>query len=850
MTSQTTPRLSYDNTPIPVSHNRSCILSHAASPGTFAPDSSIVLIGIRGVGKSSLAVIAAKALNFQIVDADQHFQRTTGLSSASYMNSHGVKEYGLQELKVLRQILAENSTRTVIICSPSSITGAGRDLLRAFSRGHPVILVLRDADDVHRYIGVWDANAISNLVNQTSPLYRAASNFEFYNLSESFHDVSSAPNGSRNHPPLPLMLKQVERDFVHFLYQILKPADTQENHYTQHIQSKVPPESRPYTYAMLLPLSQWDLIGSQLKNVDLLVDAVEIVLDLPAVVEGKNVFDSAMASMVARTFYSVRRTLNLPLIFSINSEKLVSTNPGTSIKVEVMENVYFEIMHHALRCGPEYLSVDLHAKFDPLQIQNLIKNRGSTRIIGNFHDHSPGRNGWTEPSRRQRMLDAQELGCQIVRLSQDATSVEDNFAIRQFIQHTSESRRIPLIAYNTGKLGRFSCCVNSTLTPVTHPVLRSSSASRENDWLLTVQDCQRALYASFFLEEMYFGIYGSGILLSLSPAMHEAAYRLSGMPHSYKLFQNTSLSQLDELMGDPSFGGASITSPFKVDVVKRIQFLSPSAKAIKAVNTIIPLRSSHASALLDRNRRGPIVALYGENTDWIGIRTCIRDNLSPINAIGRNSSGLILGAGGMARAAMYAMVQLGVRKIYIFNRTREHAEVLIKQFCNENIAVGGGKQCQIVSAQEQTTTQSASFLSNTDTIEICETSIISSLEDTWSADHTPPTIIVSCIPAKDVRTGSPTNIVLRSDWLSSPTGGVVLELAYDPLETPLLKQIKALGDHKWIAVDGLHVLPEQAIAQFELFTGRKAPQHYMRKVVREGYMKQVQSGLRSLESKG
>lgn len=56
---------------------------------------------------------------------------------------------------------------------------------------------------------------------------------------------------------------------------------------------------------------------------------------------------------------------------------------------------------------------------------------------------------------------------------------------------------------------------------------------------------------------------------------------------------------------------------------------------------------------------------------------------------------------------------------------------------------------------------------------------------------------------------------------------MTLQLAYDPLETPLVKQVAALNHRGWIAVHGLQVLPEQAYAQFELFTGRSAPKRLM-----------------------
>jgi shikimate 5-dehydrogenase len=62
-----------------------------------------------------------------------------------------------------------------------------------------------------------------------------------------------------------------------------------------------------------------------------------------------------------------------------------------------------------------------------------------------------------------------------------------------------------------------------------------------------------------------------------------------------------------------------------------------------------------------------------------------------------------------------------------------------------------------------------------------------------------------------------------------------MQLSYDSPETPLMKQAQTLSNRGWISVHGLEVLPEQGIAQFELFTGRRAPENVMRSRISPSY---------------
>jgi shikimate dehydrogenase len=190
----------------------------------------------------------------------------------------------------------------------------------------------------------------------------------------------------------------------------------------------------------------------------------------------------------------------------------------------------------------------------------------------------------------------------------------------------------------------------------------------------------------------------------------------------------------------------SVSLPLKEAVLGLADRASEAARAIGAANTL--------------TRAGD--ELIADNTDWIGVRRA----LEPLGSW-RGSRALVLGAGGAARAAVYALRQLGAR-VGVHARTRARAERLVADL-DAQLAPADAPWDLLVNA-------------------------------------TP----VGMQPAVDATP-------LAAEHLGS--AGTVFDLVYRPLETRLLREARLLGCR---TQDGLDMLVHQAVEQIRLWSGRSA----------------------------
>ncbi len=161
---------------------------------------------------------------------------------------------------------------------------------------------------------------------------------------------------------------------------------------------------------------------------------------------------------------------------------------------------------------------------------------------------------------------------------------------------------------------------------------------------------------------MYFAVIGTHIRgKSASPAMHKASFKALGIDAEYLALdvpreELPCFAQLARL----NFRGFNVTIPHKEEIMKYLDAVAADARAVGAVNTV----------LVDRN------LTVGYNTDAYAVYRLAGPHMAGAEV-------LIIGAGGAARAALFAAVKAEAKTVYIYNRTREKAEALAREFAEK-----------------------------------------------------------------------------------------------------------------------------------------------------------------------
>jgi shikimate 5-dehydrogenase/shikimate kinase len=725
-------------------------VSRAGTPSER--DASIVLVGTKGSGLSSFAVIAATALRFRLVDTESWLVEHYRMKRSEYIKKRGLDAYRKVSSKALEDILQQHGTRCVLVCGPEALEPHCQALIRAFAVTHPVVMINRDLIVIRDYLGLPDTSEVLQILGQGRQLCRRISNHEFFNLPESEAASPLSAELCRNlrgrtelHNP-PQLLQNVKQDFLHFLSLLAKTPPR-----TDSLLGPSPPSEREFSTLSMLRLEDSANADFSLVDLNRGTDAVELVVGSCPTQQILSQRDR-----ISRTLQMIRRHSEAPVVYHVECQDPALLSP---------KQLYLDLLYHGLRLIPDFITIDLNCT--DRQIRDLTSSVTRTQIIGHRFYPTTRSSIWSDPALHKEFDRAVALGCHVVRFVCEAKSASEDRVCALFQAAIASRSKTPLIAYTTGIQSKSSMVLNPCLTPVRQPGIPTSDPTAA---LLTFKQLMKAKFSSFIYQPLHFHIFGASVDYSLSPMMHNAAFEALAMDHNYSFKQSHDLRDFNCLVDD-SFGGASISLPFKSEILAQLDSTSQAAKAIQAVNTLLPLRAmtDGDNATADplcrshKNRAGAVVGLYGENTDWTAIYTCVSRYLSPANTIQSNSSALIVGAGGMARASVYALLQMGVKNIVLWNRTHSKAVRVAEHFTTLY-------------------NEPNSRLFNQTSIDLgCRIEVVETLSSPWPDGIVQPTIVVCTIPAHQIGDTPPPEFEIPQQWFQSRTGGVIVEVSTQPL---------------------------------------------------------------------
>jgi shikimate dehydrogenase len=289
------------------------------------------------------------------------------------------------------------------------------------------------------------------------------------------------------------------------------------------------------------------------------------------------------------------------------------------------------------------------------------------------------------------------------------------------------------------------------------------------------------------------GIFGYPLGHSISPAFQQAAFDYYGLDVEYQPWSTPPENlgrEVGKLRGE-RFLGANVTVPHKVHVFDFLDGADTWATTIGAVNTIVREDSR----------------LVGYNTDAYGFIKPLREQ-GEFEPHGKNA--LLLGSGGAARAAAFALASEGVSSLVIANRTVERAESLAKEvraYCSTLVSNGSNRDDTRI---RPSTHESPEESPRIEAISLGK----SSLEK--ASQYIDLIVNATSMGMKH----SPMEARSPLEARMIPASALVYDMVYNPPDTPLLIEAGRAGAK---ILGGLPMLVYQGAAAFEKWTGREAP---------------------------
>jgi 3-dehydroquinate dehydratase / shikimate dehydrogenase len=414
-------------------------------------------------------------------------------------------------------------------------------------------------------------------------------------------------------------------------------------------------------------------------------------------------------------------------------------------------NAELEILEKAAQSGCHLIDIELqtaeHTK--PAQMKKL-RSFGAALIIS-YHDFEGTKN---LDATFDRILPYQP---EFVKIVATAKTLSDNVTMMRFLEKRRDEANI--IGISMGEQGTISRVLG----------LRSGSvftfaAAHAGEETGPGQIEARTLRETWRIDQIdqstkVYGVAGNPVRHSLSPLMHNMAFRRETVNGVFLPLQTTRLSDLLTLTREVPLHGLAITMPFKTEIIKHLAKTDALSEKIGACNTVVRAQDGK---------------LYGFNTDVAAVVRPLERRL-PL----RGAKILVLGAGGAGRAAVFGLVDKGA-EVFVWNRTAETAKKLARQ------------------AKAKTIRREQFIKSNFD-------------------------VIINTTPV-GMRGVKPASLLEPKELNTR----LVFDLVYNPIDTPLIRMAREKG---LPVITGVEMFVHQGARQFEIWTGKPAPEEEMLRVV-------------------
>jgi 3-dehydroquinate dehydratase / shikimate dehydrogenase len=410
-----------------------------------------------------------------------------------------------------------------------------------------------------------------------------------------------------------------------------------------------------------------------------------------------------------------------------------------------------EILAKAAQAGCQILDLEVESAEDAKAANvNKLRTAGAALLIS-FHDFSRTK-GLEQAADRIEVFKPD-----FVKVVSTARNLADNLAMLRLIEDRSLASRVVGIAMGEEGL------VSRVLGPRAGAAFTFASCCNGAETApgQVKAETLRDVYRLEHLDQAtrIFGVAGNPISHSLSPLLHNAAFRREIVNAVLLPLKTKSVQDLLTLALELPLAGCAVTMPLKTEVLPHLANMDPLTARIGACNTL---------------RMGADGKLYGFNTDVAGVVRPLERRLKL-----KGARVVVLGAGGAARAAVFGLVEQGA-EVLVVNRTHEHAVTLARQ------AKAKSLKHELLAKQRFD-------------------------------------VMINATPCG--MAGVKQALPIAENELNA---SLVFDMVYSPLETPLLKLTKARGIP---VVSGIEMFVQQGARQFEIWTGKPAPESEMMRVV-------------------